>query len=351
MNMPKFSIIVPVYNVEPYLVRCIESVLSQTFNDFELILVDDGSADKSGDICDCYAKKDGRIKVIHKSNGGVSTARNIGIENSSGEYITFCDSDDYYKPNLLEIVIKYISDGEVDLLSYNYETLHSSALKKGSQIDTGVFNIGSSEKAISLIIEHTFTSFLGWSMCTSFYKKEIIDVHHLDVCTTCNNYAEDIGFGIKFLFHAKKVIGISDSLYVYDKTREESMMNKSKGVFKCDDVNEVAYDVWREFKKTFDNAFESYYSIIFFQLMYGEYVEMIWQQQIQILPNEINKITRKDWYIMQTNKVLQSRKLFLNFYSSSQVGEYMAINRYCIHGSYKKYHLECWINHIINKNK
>lgn len=349
--MRKFSIVVPVFNVEQYLSRCIESVLSQTFKDFELILVDDGSTDSSGAICDHYAEKDNRIQVIHKENGGVSTARNVGIENATGEYITFCDSDDYYKPYLLATVIMHLSDERIDLLSYNYESLYSSGIKKGSKVDVGTFCLNTPEEIFSLIINHTFTSFFGWSMCTSFFRTGLVHKHNLKVCTTCNNYAEDIGFGIKALLHSQNVVGISDSLYVYDKTREESMMNKSKGVFKCDDVNEVAYDVWREFKKTFDNAFESYYSIIFFQLMYGEYVKMIWQHQIQILPNEINKITRKDWYIMQTNKVLQSRKLFLKFYSSSQVGEYMAINRYCIHGLYRRYHLECWINHLLNKNK
>lgn len=351
MYMPKFSIVVPVYNVESYLVRCIESVLLQTYADFELVLVDDGSSDESGNICDSYAEKDCRIKVIHKSNGGVSTARNVGIENASGEYITFCDSDDYYKPNLLETVIKYIDDGDVDLLSYNYETLLLSGQKNGSQVDTGEFIADSPIKVLSLIIEHTFTSYLGWSMCTSFFRKKIIDTYHLRVCTTCNNYAEDIGFGIKFLFHANKVVGISDSLYVYDKTREESMMHQSNGVFKCNDVNEVANDVWLEFKRAFNKDFDAYFSIIFFQLMYTEYAEMIWHHQIEDLPNEIKKIQRKDWYFFQTNKVLRSKKLFLNFYSRSHVGELMAINRYCLHGSYMRYHIECWINHLLNKNK
>ena len=90
-----FSIIVPVYNVEKYLRECIDSILCQTFTDFELILVDDGSKDESGKICDEYAEKDNRIKVIHKENGGQSTARNCGVKESSGKYIVFLDSDDF----------------------------------------------------------------------------------------------------------------------------------------------------------------------------------------------------------------------------------------------------------------
>lgn len=84
---PKISVIVPVYNVEKYLRRCIDSILSQTFSDFELLLIDDGSKDKSGDICDEYAAKDARIRVFHKDNGGVSSARNLGLVKANGEFI------------------------------------------------------------------------------------------------------------------------------------------------------------------------------------------------------------------------------------------------------------------------
>ena len=95
VNSPKVSIIVPVYNVEKYLHRCVDSILLQTFTDFELLLIDDGSTDKSVDICDKYALKDSRIRVFHKKNGGVSSARNLGIKKSNGVYILFVDSDDY----------------------------------------------------------------------------------------------------------------------------------------------------------------------------------------------------------------------------------------------------------------
>ena len=99
---PKISIIVPVYNVEKYIHKCINSILDQSLTEFELILVDDGSPDRSGEICDEYSKKDNRIKVIHKSNGGVSSARNIGIDKACGEYIGFVDPDDYIDVNMYE---------------------------------------------------------------------------------------------------------------------------------------------------------------------------------------------------------------------------------------------------------
>ena len=99
---PTISVIVPVYNAEKYLPRCIESVLAQTFVDWEMLLIDDGSTDASGSICDEYAAKDERIRVFHKENGGVSSARNLGLDNAQGEWITFVDSDDYIEENYLK---------------------------------------------------------------------------------------------------------------------------------------------------------------------------------------------------------------------------------------------------------
>lgn len=99
---PKISVIVPVYKAEKYLHKCVDSLLAQTFTDFEILLVDDGSPDKSGEICDEYAEKDSRIRVFHKENGGVSAARNLGLNNSGGNYVAFVDSDDWVAPDYLK---------------------------------------------------------------------------------------------------------------------------------------------------------------------------------------------------------------------------------------------------------
>ena len=102
--MPKISVIVPVYNVEPYLRLCVNSILNQTFTDFELLLIDDGSTDYSGEICDEYASMDSRVKVFHTTNRGVSAARNLGINKASAEWITFVDSDDWMEKGCLLIL-------------------------------------------------------------------------------------------------------------------------------------------------------------------------------------------------------------------------------------------------------
>ena len=115
MNNDLISIIVPVYNVEKYIVRCLESILSQTYKNIEVIIVNDGSVDKSGEICERYAKKDNRIKLINKSNGGLSDARNKGIDQANGIYITFVDSDDYISQNYVEILYKLIKENNADI--------------------------------------------------------------------------------------------------------------------------------------------------------------------------------------------------------------------------------------------
>lgn len=116
MNKPLISIIVPVYNVETYLDQCIHSVLNQTYSNWELLLINDGSTDSSGTICDDYAKGDERIRVVHKNNGGLSDARNAGINNCTGEYITFLDSDDGIREDFLETCLTTAIQHDVDIV-------------------------------------------------------------------------------------------------------------------------------------------------------------------------------------------------------------------------------------------
>lgn len=114
------SVIVPVYKAEKWLHRCVDSILAQTMEDFELLLIDDGSPDRSGEICDEYAAKDSRVRVFHKENGGVSSARQRGLENAIGEYIIHCDPDDWVENNMLEEMIKCAKENDVDMVICDY---------------------------------------------------------------------------------------------------------------------------------------------------------------------------------------------------------------------------------------
>lgn len=140
--MPKVSVVVPVYNVEKYLKRCVESILAQTLKDIEIILVDDGSKDKSGKICDEYVQIDNRIKVIHKKNGGLSSARNAGLEIAQGEYVGFVDSDDDIANNMYQRMYETMEKEKVDFVMADYMRIpeDGKSFLKTLNIDGGRYN-------------------------------------------------------------------------------------------------------------------------------------------------------------------------------------------------------------------
>lgn len=128
--MSKFTIVIPVYGVEAYLDQCVESVVSQTFRDLEIILVDDGSPDRCPAMCDTWAEKDSRVRVVHQRNGGLSAARNTGIQHAAGEYVMFLDSDDWWTdPQVLETVDRNLKKNGADVLSFNYRKIYNGIME------------------------------------------------------------------------------------------------------------------------------------------------------------------------------------------------------------------------------
>lgn len=122
LNNKVVSVLIPAYNVERYLPKCLDSVLCQTFKDFEIILIDDGSTDKTGEICEDYRKKDFRVKVYHQENRGISATRELCLQKACGEFIQFVDSDDWIEPNMLEILVKVANDTKSDIVAFDFRT-------------------------------------------------------------------------------------------------------------------------------------------------------------------------------------------------------------------------------------
>lgn len=162
------SVIVPVYNVEKYLNRCIDSIINQTYTDLEIILVDDGSTDSSGSICDEYAQKDERIKVIHKENGGLSDARNTGVAAATGDYVSFIDSDDYIEPDMMELLITTIGDCDMSMCGMYHE--YPNHVESHYNSETMSFKTDGIS-AFALILEGRILS--GY-MCNRLIKSEIV---------------------------------------------------------------------------------------------------------------------------------------------------------------------------------
>lgn len=174
MKTPKISVIIPVYNVETYLSKCIESVLHQTYSDFELLLIDDGSTDNSGSICDMYKEKDNRIRVFHKKNEGVSKARNLALDNASGEFVIFVDSDDWIEPSTFELVLKQLENFDIlffDII-WHYE---DNSIRTNSAGNFCVTNKENVEKSIFRLIHNlTDVNLFGFTV-NKIFRKSIID--------------------------------------------------------------------------------------------------------------------------------------------------------------------------------
>lgn len=232
--MPQLSIIVPIYNAEKYISGCIRSLLSQNFMNFELILVDDGSEDTSGEICDEYAKTNRRIHVIHQQNEGVSSARNTGIKNASGKYVAFVDADDTIEPNMYSTMITRAEQSELDYVICGYNEIRkqkeyqrslslpdNTVMNRGDIIDKLLYSIFSSENIIN-------------SPWNKLYKRNLLQQH--GIMFPNRRRAEDWLFNIRYLENAQSALYINEPLYNYVRNNE-SVMSR---------VLSEQYEIWKE---------------------------------------------------------------------------------------------------------
>ena len=212
--MPELSIIVPVYNVEKYISQCIDSILNQTFQDFEVILVDDGSPDRSGQICDEYAENDSRIKVIHQKNAGLSAARNTGLKNANGEYVAFVDSDDYISPNMYELLVTNIKSCGADMVKCGYhEFIDEDITYTRKFVSPCVYDNTFSKEEL---LKFSMTDVLYMVVWNAVYTKNLADkVVYPDGLISEDNYASPM-----YLLESEKVAVISEPLYYYRQNPE-----------------------------------------------------------------------------------------------------------------------------------
>ena len=218
---PLISIIVPVYNVERYLPRCIESILKQTYTNFELILVDDGTPDRSGIICDRYAEKDSRIRVIHKENGGVSTARNAGIDVANGEWITFVDSDDWVSDNYIEMLQLPLKNESYDLVVGSVE-IRSMVVSRSKTEETVMTR--AEINTINLLDMVNMQEFCAPWM--KLFSKCLIDRMELRFPVGIA-LSEDTIFVNNYLCECESIYLTSKPTYYYNRLNELSIINRT----------------------------------------------------------------------------------------------------------------------------
>lgn len=229
--MDLISVIVPVYNVEKYIENCITSIINQTYQNLEIILVDDGSTDFSGIICDKYSEIDNRIKVLHKKNGGVASARNLGLEVSTGEWVAFVDSDDYIEEKMYEKLYNNAikSCSEISMCTLKYKKLDNTIINPfKSFYDTK--GIKSSLDLLSNIYETDYTNSLCISFCTKIYRRHIFD----SIKFREGIIYEDDDLSPKILIKDYKICILDEPLYIYvqnDKSLTNSRFSEKNFCF------------------------------------------------------------------------------------------------------------------------
>ena len=212
---PAVSIIVPVYNAERTVGRCIESILNQEYTDFELLLVNDGSTDASGFLCDSYAAKDARIRVIHKKNGGVSAARNTALDLAQGTYLQFLDSDDWLTPDATSSLVRAAEDTGCDLIVADfYRVIGERVSQKGDIDEDGVMT---REEYAAHMMENPADFYYG-VMWNKLYRADIVHAHDDIICAEDMDWSEDLYFNLSYIRYAEKFYALSTPIYNYYNT-------------------------------------------------------------------------------------------------------------------------------------
>ena len=284
----KISVIIPVYNVEKYLEKCIDSILNQTYKNLEIILVDDGSNDNSGNMCDKFAREDKRVRVIHKKNGGASSARNAGLDIATGEYIGFIDSDDFVDLDFYEVLYNNLVEENADMSMCKLLDCYGDVNKTNKKVTKFVYT---TEEAIKVVLEAKITSVFA---VNKLYKRDIFNGLRYKE----GDIAEDAEIILDVLMKCKKVVFLDAEKYYY--IHRENSVTTSKF------NRERSYDVIRAYEKNLKLIKENYPSLINVAEM-----RLCWAN-FQVLDRSILKNLKVDMSIVK-----YLRKRFLHIMKDS----------------------------------
>lgn len=320
--MAKISIIVPIYNVEKYINRCVDSILNQTFTDFELILVDDGSPDNSGKICEEYAQNDNRIKVIHKENGGVSSARNCGLKNATGEKIIFIDADDYINNTYLSEITKYNAD--IVCCGHILEDESRNIIENETLTDTDYYFSMNNKKAL----EKYYIKGAFMYVTDKLFKSCIIKGNEL-FFNEGMKLGEDVAFSFQYIQYCKSFVISKVSAYHY----VEYNLATRKTATNCSDemamdntnhkYNNIEYELTvplfgQKTKKIFTQRYVVGYKYLLNRALYGNYTykeiksifQSYWFRQSFRLIN-IKHCYKEESFLLKLILLTKSPRVFL----------------------------------------
>jgi glycosyltransferase involved in cell wall biosynthesis len=309
----KFSVLVPVYNAEKFLDECIKSVLGQTYQNFELILVDDGSTDRSGVICDKYALENSRIKVVHKENQGLVLARRDGIKRSTGDYLMFLDSDDCYREDALELICKSIKKTECDLVLFNVSKKEGFVNKDWSFgfFDGQVFTKENKE----IIYKKVITSSVLNNLSLKAVKKCVVDVEKDYSDFSFVTSGEDLLQSLPIIDKAEKIVYIDEALYFYRQHQESMVHNfNCKSFFSIKAVYEVLTEYIKKWKKE-ELLCKHYSNRIVAVIMYSSSIVLSHNTSKKEKAKRLLQLSKDkfftDAYGIADKSILRKRELFL----------------------------------------
>lgn len=303
MENDLISIVIPVYNVEKYLSMCLESVLAQTYKNIEILLVDDGSTDNSGQICDDYKNKDNRIIVIHKENGGAADTRNVGIKNATGKYITFIDSDDTAELNYIEYLYSLLKKYGTNMSIAAYSIIsNEKKINIGQGYQEELFN--TQEGLDRLLCEKGFTV----SPCAKLYNKNLFD----DIGYPKGKLFEDNETTYKLIMKCEEIAYGNLSIYNYYK-RDNSMMTSKFNMKKLDLIeltDKMCDDIEKKYpklkKSTDKKRITARFSILRQML-----IEKLNDEQKKIVKGIKKYIKSRKWQIFKNPKIDKRDKIAL----------------------------------------
>lgn len=315
MENVKVSVIIPVYKVEKYLIRCINSIIGQTYKNIEIILIDDGSPDRCPIICDEYSKKDERIKVIHKKNGGLSSARNKGVDLSSGEYITFIDSDDFISEFYIEYLLKAVIENNSlmsccqDIRFGNEKNLYDSLGNKNNKFN---YYIMTKNDFFSEMLELNSDLRTAWGKMfhASLFKKYNFDETFY--------FAEDMKIIHRLVNECNNIVKVNNVLYYY--SQESESLVRSKFRYEKLQMLECAYE-WKCFIGDNYPSLKSKATDYYFFVLMGMCNELIFVDELRAQKELTNLIKE-----MKVNKVNVLKNQFMKTYDKLKC--FLLINEY-----------------------
>ena len=242
---PTVSIILPVYNGEKTLARCMGSILNQTYRDFELLVVDDGSQDGSGMLCDQYAAKDARVRVIHQENAGVSAARNLAIAQAQGTYLQFVDCDDWITADATHALVQAAQEHDCDLVIADFYRVVGERVSHKGDIDrSGVLD---REEFAAYMMENPADYYYG-VLWNKLYRRDIVQGHNLKMEPQMR-WCEDFMFNLEYLRHAERFFALQVPIYYYVKTKS-SLVSQSMSLGKVVRMKRLVFEYYNRFFKT-----------------------------------------------------------------------------------------------------